>query len=101
MRRRDLLRLGTGAALATPLIANAQAAWQAARQFGVTRPQAQAALHKERTAAEYQAALEACQRAAQRMRRLTEGLLMLARLDGVLFPTKFGYACAQRVMVNM
>jgi len=27
MRRRDLLRLGTGAALATPLIANAQAAW--------------------------------------------------------------------------
>lgn len=43
--------------------------------------QTQTALARERTAGEYQSTLEACQRAAQRMRRLIESLLTLARLD--------------------
>ncbi len=43
--------------------------------------QTQSALSRERSAPEYQEALEACQRAAQRMRRLIESLLELARLD--------------------
>jgi signal transduction histidine kinase len=43
--------------------------------------QAQTALNRERTAPEYRETVEACQRAAQRMRRLIESLLALARLD--------------------
>jgi two-component system OmpR family sensor kinase len=43
--------------------------------------QTQTALSRERSAAEYREALEACQRSAQRMRRLAESLLELARLD--------------------
>ena len=44
--------------------------------------QTQMALARERPAADYRETLEACQRAAQRMRRLMESLLELARLDG-------------------
>lgn len=43
--------------------------------------QTQTALARERSAAEYREALNACQRAAQRMRSLSESLLVLARLD--------------------
>jgi len=43
--------------------------------------QAQTALNRERSAAEYRETIESCQRAAQRMRRLIESLLELARLD--------------------
>jgi two-component system, OmpR family, sensor kinase len=43
--------------------------------------QAQTALARDRPAAEYREALEACLRAAERMRRLSESLLDLARLD--------------------
>ncbi len=43
--------------------------------------QTQTALSRERPAGEYREALAACQRAAQRMRQLTESLLDLARLD--------------------
>jgi heavy metal sensor kinase len=43
--------------------------------------QTQSALTRERSATEYRDTLEACQRAAQRMRRLIESLLELARLD--------------------
>jgi heavy metal sensor kinase len=43
--------------------------------------QTQSTLKNERTPAEYRQTLEACQRAAQRMRRLIESLLDLARLD--------------------
>lgn len=49
--------------------------------LAVILSQAQTALARERPASEYREALEACQRAAQRMRRLTESLLELARLD--------------------
>ena len=50
--------------------------------------QAQTALNRERSAAEYRATLESCQRAAQRMRRLIESLLELARLDAGQQPLK-------------
>ncbi len=43
--------------------------------------QAQTALSRERSAADYRETLEACHRAAQRMRGLIESLLELARLD--------------------
>ena len=43
--------------------------------------QTQAALNREREAGEYKQTIEACQRAAQRMRKLISALLELARLD--------------------
>jgi heavy metal sensor kinase len=43
--------------------------------------QTQTALSRERPGPEYREALEACQRAARRMKALTESLLELARLD--------------------
>jgi signal transduction histidine kinase len=43
--------------------------------------QTQATLNRERSATEYRATVEACHRAAQRIRRLIESLLELARLD--------------------
>jgi signal transduction histidine kinase len=43
--------------------------------------QVQSTLNKERSPAEYRETLEACQRAAQRMKRLIESLLELARFD--------------------
>jgi heavy metal sensor kinase len=43
--------------------------------------QIQSTLNRERNGAEYRETLEACQRAAQRMRRLIESLLELARFD--------------------
>jgi two-component system OmpR family sensor kinase len=49
--------------------------------LSVILTQTQAALKRERSAPEYREALEACERAAQRMRRLAESLLQLARLD--------------------
>jgi two-component system OmpR family sensor kinase len=44
--------------------------------------QTQSALAKERPIEDYKESLAACERAAQRMRRLTESLLALARMDG-------------------
>src|SRR5205823_12651972 len=49
--------------------------------LSVILSQTQTALSRERSEPEYREALEACQRAANRMRRLTESLLELARLD--------------------
>jgi heavy metal sensor kinase len=43
--------------------------------------QTQTALNRERSPAEYRETVEACQRAAQRMRKLIHALLELARLD--------------------
>lgn len=56
--------------------------------IAVILSQAQTALSRERAAAGYREALEACQRAAQRMRRLVESLLELARLDAGQEPMK-------------
>ncbi len=50
--------------------------------------QTQTALNRERNAAEYRETVEACQRAAQRMRRLLESMLELARLDAGQEPMK-------------
>lgn len=50
--------------------------------------QTQSALSRERSAAEYRETIEACQRAARRMRRLIESLLELARLDAGQEPLK-------------
>jgi heavy metal sensor kinase len=47
----------------------------------VVLTQTQSALARDRTPDEYRESLAACQRAAQRMRGLTESLLMLARID--------------------
>lgn len=49
--------------------------------LSVLLTQTQTALARERLPAEYRESLAACQRAAQRMRRLTESLLTLARID--------------------
>ncbi len=59
----------------------ADAAHELRTPVTVILAQAQTALARERSAGEYREALEACQRAAQRMRRLVESLLQLARLD--------------------
>ncbi len=49
--------------------------------IAVILAQTQATLARDRNPAEYRETLAACQRAAQRMRALTESLLALARLD--------------------
>jgi two-component system OmpR family sensor kinase len=50
--------------------------------------QTQTALGRERTAFEFRKTVEACERSAQRMRRLIESLLELARLDAGQEPMK-------------
>ena len=56
--------------------------------LSVILSQTQNALARDRTAPEYREALEACRRAAQRMRSLAESLLELARLDAGQEPMK-------------
>jgi heavy metal sensor kinase len=59
----------------------ADAAHELRTPVSVILTQTQGTLKKERSAADYRETLEACQRAAQRMRRLIESLLQLARID--------------------
>ena len=59
----------------------ADAAHELRTPVSVMLTQTQTALNRERSAAEYRETVEACQRASQRMRRLIESLLELARLD--------------------
>jgi len=85
--------LGRLAGVLNSTFARLEAAFAQQRQFTsdaahelrtpitVMLTQTQTALNRERGAAEYRAKVEACQRAAQRMRRLMESLLVLARLD--------------------
>lgn len=85
--------LGQLASVLNSTFARLDASFEQQRQFtsdaahelrtpvSVMLTQTQSALNKERTAAEYRETLEACQRAAQRMRRLIESLLELARID--------------------
>ncbi len=56
--------------------------------LSVILSQTQTALSRERSSSEYREALEACQRAAQRMRQLAESLLELSRLDAGQEPMK-------------
>ncbi len=85
--------LGQLAAVLNSTFARLEAAFAQQQQFtadaahelrtpvSVMLTQTQTALNRERSAAEYRETLEACQRASQRMRRLIESLLELARLD--------------------
>jgi heavy metal sensor kinase len=56
--------------------------------ISVMLTQTQTTLNRERSAGEYREAIESCQRAAQRMRRLIESLLELAKLDAGQQPMK-------------
>jgi heavy metal sensor kinase len=85
--------LGRLAAVLNSTFARLEAAFAQQQQFTsdaahelrtpvtVMLTQTQLSLSRERGADEYRQTIEACQRAAQRMRRLTESLLALARLD--------------------
>jgi heavy metal sensor kinase len=85
--------LGQLAAVLNSTFARLDAAFAQQQQFtsdaahelrtpvSVILTQIQSTLNKERTPAEYRETLEACHRAAQRMRRLIESLLELARFD--------------------
>jgi heavy metal sensor kinase len=59
----------------------ADAAHELRTPVSVMLTQTQTALNRERDAAGYKQTVEACQRAAQRMRKLIESLLALARFD--------------------
>jgi heavy metal sensor kinase len=59
----------------------ADAAHELRTPVSVIITQTQMALNRDRSAADYKATVEACQRAAQRMRRLLESLLELAHFD--------------------
>ena len=85
--------LGQLAAVLNSTFARLEAAFAQQQQFtadaahelrtpvSVMLTQTQTTLNRERSGAEYRETLEACQRASQRMRRLIESLLELARLD--------------------
>jgi len=66
----------------------ADAAHELRTPLTVLLTQMQASLARERKAEEYRDTLEGCQRAAQRMRKLLEALLQLARLDAGEEPVK-------------
>jgi two-component system OmpR family sensor kinase len=92
--------LGRLASVLNSTFARLDAAFAQQRQFAsdaahelrtpvsVMLTQTQTALHRERSAAEYRETVESCQRAAQRMRRLIESLLELAKLDAGQQPMK-------------
>jgi signal transduction histidine kinase len=92
--------LGQLAAVLNSTFARLDAAFAQQKQFAsdaahelrtpvaVILTQAQTALNRERTAPEYRETVEACQRAAQRMRKLIGALLELARLDAGQEPMK-------------
>jgi two-component system OmpR family sensor kinase len=85
--------LGQLAAVLNSTFARLESAFAQQKQFAsdaahelrtpvsVILTQTQTALNREREAGEYKQTVEACQRAAQRMRRLITALLELARLD--------------------
>lgn len=85
--------LGALAAVLNETFGRLEAAFERQKQFTgdaahelrtpvtVVLSQAQLALRTERESVEYREALEACERAARRMRNLTESLLTLSKLD--------------------
>jgi two-component system, OmpR family, sensor kinase len=85
--------LGQLAAVLNSTFARLESAFAQQKQFAsdaahelrtpvsVILTQTQTALNREREAADYKQTVEACQRAAQRMRKLISALLELARLD--------------------
>ena len=109
--------LGQLAAVLNSTFARLESAFAQQKQFAsdaahelrtpvtVILTQTQTALNRERDAASYRQTVEACQRAAQRMRKLIESLLALARFDAgqeVLKRARFDLAktvsdCAEHV----
>ena len=85
--------LGQLAAVLNSTFARLESAFAQQKQFAsdaahelrtpvsVMLTQTQTALNRERDAEDYKQTVEACQRAAQRMRKLIESLLALARFD--------------------
>lgn len=92
--------LGRLAAVLNATFARLESAFAQQKQFAsdaahelrtpvsVILTQTQAALTREREAKDYKQTIEACQRAAQRMRKLISALLELARLDAGQEPLK-------------
>ena len=92
--------LGRLAAVLNSTFARLESAFTQQKQFAsdaahelrtpvaVILTQTQAALAREREAKDYKQTVEACQRAAQRMRKLISALLQLARLDAGQEPLK-------------
>ncbi len=76
------------AAFANQVRFTADASHELRTPVSVILTQTQTALSRERAAPEYRETLAACQRAAQRMRKLIESLLELARLDAGQEPMK-------------
>lgn len=76
------------AAFAHQVRFTADASHELRTPISVILSQTQGALSRERSPEEYRDTLAACQRAAQRMRKLTESLLQLARLDAGEEPMK-------------
>lgn len=70
-----------GEALARQRRFTADASHELRTPLAVILSQAESALARERPAADYREALDACRRAAQRLHHLVESLLTLARLD--------------------
>lgn len=62
--------------------------------------QTQSALARERPAGEYREALESCQRAAQRMRKLIEQLLELARFDAGQQPLNLRTVALDEILID-
>jgi len=109
--------LGQLAAVLNSTFARLESAFAQQKQFAsdaahelrtpvsVMLTQTQTALNRERDAASYKQTVEACQRAAQRMRKLIESLLVLARFDAgqeVLTRLRFDFSktvadCAELV----
>jgi two-component system, OmpR family, sensor kinase len=92
--------LGSLAAVLNSTFARLESAFAQQKQFAsdaahelrtpvaVILTQTQAALAREREAKDYKQTVEACHRAAQRMRKLISALLQLARLDAGQEPLK-------------
>ncbi len=102
--------LGELAAMLNHTFARLQANFEQQAQFtgdaahelrtpvAVLLTQTQTALARERDAGEYKESLEACERAAKRMRSLTESLLALARLDTEVEKAPREYADLARIV---
>jgi two-component system, OmpR family, sensor kinase len=76
------------AAFANQVRFTADASHELRTPVSVILSQTQTSLSRDREGGEYRETLQACQRAAQRMRRLIESLLELARLDAGQEPMK-------------